>query len=77
LTGGRLVGRHVKPDDESRCMVVQAERLTWAVNFSSETRHVSGRFASGEPLMSNDSTSIATSGQICLPPESVAAFHSS
>ena len=77
LTRGSLVARHVKADEDSRCMVVQAERLTWAVNFSSETRHVSASVAGGEPILSNDTASIATAGQICLPPESVAAFHSS
>ena len=77
LTRGSLVARHVEADEDSRCLVVQAERLTWAVNFSSVTRHVSASVAGGEPILSNDTASIATAGQICLPPESVAAFHSS
>jgi hypothetical protein len=67
----------VDSDEEARCLIVRAARLSWTVNFSNEVQRVTAPVVMDDLILANDSAISVGQGQICMPPQSVAIFRSS
>jgi maltooligosyltrehalose trehalohydrolase len=68
--------RNVTVDEDARCIVVQAGRLIWSVNFSSTAQVVVAPCAVDEPIMANDAAITVEHDRICMSPHSIAVFRS-
>jgi maltooligosyltrehalose trehalohydrolase len=66
----------VHVNEEGRYLVVQAGRLTWAVNLSGAMQRVAATVAIDDLVLANDSAITVEHSKICMPAQSVAIFRS-
>lgn len=71
-----LRARHVHVNEDDRHLVVQAGRLTWAVNFSSAPQRVLAPVVMDDLILANDAAITVEQSEICMPAESIAIFRS-